>query len=273
MGISNEDFRAVSEFIHKEAAIVLDAGKEYLVEARLLPLVSSEGYNSLSALVSNLRLPGQVVLRKKVVDALTTNETSFFRDILPFNALEKAILPALIESRRTQRRLTIWSAACSTGQEPYSIAMMIREKFPELATWDVKIVASDISPTVLEKARGGSYTQSEVNRGLPAPYLVKYFERNGMQWSVKSILKQMVVFHELNLIGSIGAIPKCDVVFIRNVLIYFDIPTKRMILEKVKRVMHPDSVMVLGTAETTLNIDDGFDRKEVERTHVYGLRR
>jgi len=273
MGISSEDFRAVSEFIHREAAIVLDAGKEYLVEARLLPLVSTEGFNSLSALVSNLRAPGQVILRKKVVDALTTNETSFFRDVLPFNALEKSILPSLIEARRTQRKLTIWSAACSTGQEPYSIAMMIREKFPQLGTWDVKIFASDISPTVLDKARAGSYTQSEVNRGLPAPYLVKYFERSGMQWNVKSILKQMIVFQELNLIGSIAAIPKCDIVFIRNVLIYFDIPTKRMILEKMKRLMQPDAVLVLGTAETTLNIDDGFERKEVDRTHVYGLRR
>ncbi len=268
------EFRFISELVRDRSAIVLEPGKEYLAEARLMPLARREGLSRVGDLVTRLKREKDGPLHRRVVEAMTTNETSFFRDQAPFAALREVVLPALIEKRRQRRRLRIWSAAASTGQEAYSIAMVLAESFArELAGWDVRIIGTDLNAEVLERAREGSYSQLEVNRGLPAAMLVKYFERAGMSWRIGSALRERVEFRELNLAERWPAsLELFDVIFMRNVLIYFDIPTKRTILGQVRRTLAPDGVLFLGAAETTLQLDDHFERIKVERAGCYGVR-
>ncbi len=263
------DFDYVRDLVRKRSAIVLENEKSYLVESRLQPLARREGFASINELVTKLRVTGFDGLHSRVVEAMTTNETLFFRDLQPFEALRKVILPELIEKRMSARQLRIWCAACSTGQEPYSIAMTIKEHFPQLATWDVKILATDLSTQVLEKARSGSFNQIEINRGLPAPFIVKYFDRQGMNWQLKEPVRQMIEFQPLNLIEAWPPMSSMDIVFIRNVLIYFEVQTKKEILKKVRRLLRPDGVLFLGGAESTFNLDDSFARTEIEKTSVY----
>lgn len=259
MAIKAQDFQFVADLARRSAAIVIEPGKEYLVESRLTPLAQKEGFDSLELFLAKLRLdPPASPTHTKVIDALTTNETLFFRDHHPFEALKKGVLPKLIEARAATKKLTLWSAACSTGQEPYSIAMMLRESFPQLKDWQVSIVATDISPRVLQQARLGLYNKIEINRGLPAIYLVKYFTKIDENWQLKEEVRKMVDFRMLNLIQPFFAMPVCDVVFIRNVLIYFDTPTKQGILRNIRKLLAPDGYLFLGTAETTLNLDVGF---------------
>jgi chemotaxis protein methyltransferase CheR len=259
MAINTSDFAYVADLARKNAAIVIEPGKEYLVESRLTPLAKTEGFDTLEAFLSKLRLdpvPGPRLA--KVIDALTTNETLFFRDHHPFEALKKGVLPKIIEARAAAKKITIWCAASSTGQEPYSIAMLVRECFPQLRDWTVNIIATDISPRVLQQARLGQYNKIEVNRGLPAIYLVKYFTKQDDTWTLKEDVRKMVDYRMLNLIQPFNGLPVCDVVFIRNVLIYFDTAMKQSILRNIRKQMAPDGYMFLGTAETTLNIDAGF---------------
>jgi len=271
--ISPEDFAFVSRFIYDESAIVLEVGKEYLVESRLLTTARKRGLKDIHELVEQLRRAPTAELQRMVVEAMTTNETSFFRDVDPFEALRKAVLPELLKSRAAERRLRIWCGAASSGQEPYSIAMLLREHFPQLAGWKVELVSSDISVEMLERCRAARYSQLEVGRGLPAPLLVKYFERDGAQWRLKPEIREMVGFFELNLAGPWPAMEPFDVVFMRNVLIYFDTDTKRQILGKIKRLLRPDGYLFLGGAETTFNIDDGFVRETSDRVSFYRLAR
>ena len=268
------EFRFISELVHDRSAIVLEPGKEYLAEARLMPLARREGLSNVGDLVARLKRDKDSPLHRRVVEAMTTNETSFFRDQAPFAALRDVVLPALIEKRRQRRRLRIWSAAASTGQEAYSIAMVLAESFArELAGWDIRIVGTDLNAEVLERAREGSYSQLEVNRGLPAAMLVKYFERVGMSWRIGPALRERVEFRALNLAERWPAsLDLFDVIFMRNVLIYFDIPTKRTILGQVRRTLTPDGVLFLGAAETTLQLDDHFERIKVERAGCYAVR-
>jgi len=272
MSLLENDFLFVSEMVRREAAIVLEKGKEYLVESRLAPLVQKGGYADIADMVQKLRDNGEVVLKGKIIDALTTNETSFFRDMKPFEMLQKEVFPQLIEERKSTRTLNIWCAAASTGQEIYSICMVLREHFPELEGWDVKITGTDICQEVLDKAERGIYSQIEVNRGLPASMLIKYFTKNEEQWKVKDDLKSMVSFKKMNLVQPWGNLGKPDIVFMRNVLIYFDIEVKKEILGNVKKIMQPDGFLFLGAAETTLNIDDDFIRRPFERGGCYTLR-
>jgi chemotaxis protein methyltransferase CheR len=259
MAISPPDFSYIADLARRRAAIVLEPGKEYLVESRLTPIAQKEGHAGLADFIARLRVGSDTSpAHARVVDALTTNETFFFRDHHPFEALRKTVLPKLIQDRAGARRITIWCAACSTGQEPYSIAMMIREHFPLLASWKVSIVATDLSPRVLDQARAGTYSQIEVNRGLPAIYLVKHFSQTGSAWVLREDIRKTVEFRELNLIQPWGSMPVFDVVFIRNVLIYFDVPTKQAILRNIRRHMAPDSHLFLGAAETAINLDAGF---------------
>lgn len=251
---------------------MLDDGKQYLVESRLQPLARREGLTNVAELVKELQGSSRNGLHQKVIEAMTTHETSFFRDIRPFDALRRAVLPELIAARSATRTLRIWCAACSTGQEPYSLAMLLRENFPQLQGWDVSILATDLSMQILEKAREGIFNQIEINRGLPAPYLLKYFQRQGMNWRVKEDLRQMVNFRPMNLIEPWPLMPPVDVVLLRNVLIYFDINTKKSILSNVRRLMRPDSYLFLGGAESTFNLDDAFKRVELEQSSVYCLR-
>lgn len=270
MAISVAEFEFVRSLARTEAGLVLDAGKEYLVESRLQPVARSAGV-SLEELFVKLRgTKGEI--RDKVIDALTTNETTFFRDVEPFEMLRTTVLPELIESRKRERQISVWYAASSTGQEPYSVSMLIREHFPQLETWDVQQFGTDLSPTAIARARAGRYGQVEINRGLPANYLVKYFKREGPEWRVSDAIRSMVRFEEMNLVRPWPTMKPVDIVMIRNVLIYFDVETKKQILERIRKVLRPDGYMFLGGAETTINLDDNFTRQQFNRSGCYRLK-
>jgi chemotaxis protein methyltransferase CheR len=263
-------FDQIRTIVRERSAIVLEPGKEYLVEARLAPIVRARGLGSIEEL-ARLLTPSNPELVTEVVQAMTTNETSFFRDQYPFDALQKQVLPEVLRKRQNTRSLNIWCGAASTGQEPYSIAIVIREHFPELAGWDVRIFATDLSTAVLERARSGRYRQLEVNRGLGAAQLVKHFERDGLDWKLKPNILSMVQFSQLNLLDNWLSLPKVDVVFLRNVLIYFDVEVKKTILRKVRQHLASDGFLFLGGAETTLNLDSAFERAPYERASCYRL--
>ncbi|MEO5798034.1 MAG: protein-glutamate O-methyltransferase CheR [Gemmatimonadales bacterium] len=272
MALSIDEFNFVRSFVRERSAVVLDSDKQYLVEARLTPLLRGEGLPTLSHLVSKLRIERFGPLALRVVDAMTTNETSFFRDIHPFEALRTTILPELIATRQATRRLTIWTAACSSGQEPYTIAMMIRKSFPALASWSVRILATDISSQMVARTQLGRYSQLEVNRGLPAQYL-PYFRRNGLEFEIDPAIRNMVETFQLNLVESWPvAIPRVDVIFLRNVMIYFDVPTKKDLLGRMRQRLAPDGALFLGGAESPLNLDDGYERVPIAQAGCYRLR-
>lgn len=271
MAIGQLELEYVRDLVYRRSAIVLDAGKDYLLESRLAPLARQRGMASIDELVARARA-NALDLQKWIVEALTTNETSFFRDIHPFEALRDEVFPRLMEARRATRRLHVWCAAASTGQEPFTIAMTAREHFPELATWDFKIIGTDLCEAVLERAREGLYRQLEVNRGLPATMLVKYFEREGSDWRIKPELRRVVEFKKLNLIEPWPSLGTPDVVFIRNVLIYFDVATKKAILDRMRNTMAFDGALFLGGAETTLNLDDGFERVQAGKAAYYRMK-
>lgn len=268
MSLSPTEADFVRKLVYDRSAIVLDESKEYLIKSRLESLALETGHESIDALLGETRR-GTVGLESKVVEALTTNETSFFRDVAPFECLKKNLLPKVLEKRQTSRSLTIWCAACSTGQEPYSISMLLHEHFPNLADWNVRIFGTDISDQVLERARSGRYRQLEVNRGLPATMLIKYFTRSGTQWEVAEHVRKRVEFSNLNLIGEWKLSRRPDIVFLRNVLIYFDVPTKRKILERVAREMIRDGGLFLGASETTLNVDPQWTRVGCDKAGYY----
>ena len=221
------------------------------------------GFATVDLLVDKLRTDERGKLGTDVIEALTTNETSFFRDIHPFEALKTLVLPELVKARATTKTLRLWCAASSTGQEPYSIAMIIREHFPALATWNVQIIATDINKTVLERAKLGVFKQLEVNRGLPAMMLVKHFEKDGADWRIKEPLRKMITFQELNLLDRWPIFSQQDVIFMRNVLIYFDVATKKKLLARVRETMRDDGYLFLGGAETTMNIDNQLQASRV----------
>lgn len=265
--VSTTDFAFISDLVRARSGIVIGPDKVYLVTSRLLPLARQQGVSSIAALVALMRDPVEERLRVAVVEAMTTNETSWYRDVHPFTVLSQHVIPE-VTKRRFDRRLTIWSAACSTGQEPYTIAMSSLDN-PALADWQVSIVATDISEDVLTKARTGRYTQLETNRGLPAAALVKYFERVGMDWQIKPVVQNMVDFRQLNLGNPLPSMPLFDVVFLRNVLIYFDTEMKQRVLRRVRQVLRPGGFLFLGAAETTLGLDDTFTRVQFGPAMVY----
>lgn len=271
--LTEAEAKYLRDMVHSYTGIALDANKHYLLESRLLPVARGEGLGSLNELVVRLRAEPlhSSALLSKVVEAMTTNETSFFRDLNPFEALREKVLPALIASRAATRTLHIWSAACSSGQEPYSIAMLIREHFPQLNDWTVRILATDFAPAMLAQARTGRYSQLEVNRGLPVRTLAKYFEQDGTSWRISEDVRRMIEFRSINLIQTWAAMPTFDVVFMRNVLIYFDQETKRTILKKLRLALRTDGYLFLGGAETTLNLDDAYERVEFGRIAYYRL--
>lgn len=257
-----QDFEFVCRLVRDRSAIVLEPGKEYLVEGRLAPVARQLGLESVAALVGQLRASPGNGLATQVVEAMVTTETSFFRDHHPFETLRKTVLPDLIRLRANERRLDVWCAACSTGQEPYSFAILLREHFPNLADWQVGVLATDLSGEVLSRARDGRYTQFEVNRGVPAGLLVKHFRQHGATWELNEDVRRRVQFRELNLAKPWPTLPRMDLVFLRNVMIYFDIDTKKAILGRVARMLRPGGYLLLGGAETTLNLDDSFRRVE-----------
>ncbi|MBY0489619.1 MAG: protein-glutamate O-methyltransferase CheR [Gemmatimonadaceae bacterium] len=262
-------FEYVRQLVLTRSAIVLEAGKEYLVESRLLPLAKVHGFNTLDDFIDAMAANSFGTMHRQTVEAMTTNETSFFRDIHPFDALRKHILPELIAKKALTRQLNIWCAAASTGQEPYSMVMLLKEHFPELATWKVSFLATDLSNAVLAKARSGRYGQLEVNRGLPAPLLVKYFTKDGTEWIIREELRNQIDFRELNLIEAWPTMMPLDLVMIRNVLIYFDIPTKKKILTNIRQRLAPHGYLMLGGAETTMGLDDQYERVQIDKGIAY----
>jgi len=272
MSVSHDDAAFICDLVRRKSAILLDVDKQYLIEMRLSQLACNQGYADVAALVAEAR-SGVHGVAVKIVEALTTHETLFFRDIQPFEALKKELLPKLAVDRAGTRHLTIWCAACSSGQEPYSVAMLLLEHFPALAQWPVRIIATDISRQILEKARQGRFTQMEVNRGLPAAMLVKYFERCGMSWQLKSEVRRLVEFRQLNLIDGWNITPRPDIVFLRNVLIYFDVKDKRAILDRVRGSIADGGTLFLGAAETTFNVADGWERLATDKHTYYRVQR
>jgi chemotaxis protein methyltransferase CheR len=273
MSVTRTDFEYVRTLIHQRAGLVLEEGKEYLVESRLSPLAEKEGFDSLREYLGRLQRDTFNGSHRKLIHAMTTNETLFFRDIRPFELLRTRIIPELIAARAGDRHLTFWSAACSTGQEPYTVAMTLREFFPQLQGWNLRIIASDLSSDVLARAIRGRYTQLEVNRGLPIKFLVKYFTRDGDDWQIREEIRRMVEFREINLTEAWSFLPKIDVVLLRNVLIYFNQETKRKILGKMAPLLPATGYLFLGSAETTLNIAEEFEPLPGVAAGCYRLKR
>jgi chemotaxis protein methyltransferase CheR len=269
--VTPEDFQFIGKLLLERSAVVLEPGKEYLVETRLAPIARKLELESIADLVARLRMPGSNGLITQTVEALVTNETQFFRDVHPFESLRKTVIPDLIRRRSSERALAIWCCASSTGQEPYSLAMLLREHFPELQTWKVSLLATDLSRDVLARAREGKYNQIEVNRGLPAPLLVKYFQQQGTHWQLKEEIRRLVEFRELNLSQPWPFLPRMDLILNRNVMIYFDIPTKKSILSRLARILRPDGYLLLGGSETTFNLEDSFRRVEDLKAGFYQL--
>jgi chemotaxis protein methyltransferase CheR len=269
--MTDQEFDAVRRLLRERTAVVLEDDKRYLAEARLGPVAKRLQLESVEELIARLAQDPGGDLRTAVVEAMVTTETSFFRDQHPFETLRQIGLPELMERRRAERRLSVWCAASSAGQEPYSLALLIREHFPELAAWNTVLLASDVSGEMLARAREGVYNQAEVNRGLPATLLLKYFEQRGPDWELDESVRRMVDFRQLNLAGPWPELPPMDLVLLRNVMIYFDVDTKKRILDKLTRVLRPDGYLLLGGSETTYNIDNRFERIEPYRAGFYRL--
>jgi chemotaxis protein methyltransferase CheR len=270
MSITAQSFRFVQELVRAESAIVLDLGKEYLVESRLAPLARAGGATDVDAYVAEVSRRRAPAALRAIVEALTTNETSWFRDSEPFVTLRTTVLPTLAASRQG-RPIRVWCAASSSGQEPYSIAITALDT-PELGGGVVEVVGTDLSEEMVSRARAGEYSQLEINRGLPATSLVRHFERAGTGWQVRPEVTKHVSFRTLNLIRPFPPMGRFDIVFLRNVLIYFDTATKRDILNRVRQVMTPDGVLFLGAAEMMTGIDDGWERLPGGRSSIYRLR-
>lgn len=257
------DFEFLRQLVLDQAGIVLDPDKAYLIERHLAPLARRTGHDSIAAMLRELKQRPRNELLPQVVEAMTTNETSFFRDAMVFESLRSAVIPELMRQRRGERTLDIWCAACSSGQEPYSMLMLLRENFPELGSWKVRYLVSDLSNEMLERTRNGTYSRHEVSRGLPLAMLHKYFEpRDGGSWQAKADLRAALDVRRINLIDDWPRMPALDLVMIRNVMIYFDQETKRRILNRIKARMAPHGFLFLGTAETPRLLDDDFVRAQ-----------
>ena len=248
----------IADLLKQRSGLVLGAEKNYLLESRLTPLMRKNQMASLDDLVVALKKDPKGTLANEVVEAMTTNESLFFRDGRPFEQLKKTLLPSLATTRAANRTLRIWSAACSHGQEPFSIAMTIKEMGPAFAGWRVEILATDIAQEVLARAKSGLFTQFEVQRGLPVQLLVKYFAKSGTRWQVDAAVRAMVTFKEFNLLEDPRTLGPFDLIFCRNVLIYFDAATKRKVLDGLAQRLAPDGALILGGAETVLGVTEAF---------------
>jgi chemotaxis protein methyltransferase CheR len=253
-----EDFGYLRKLLKERSGLVLAPEKQYLAESRLLPLARRNGMHTLTELIAKLKTPQAATLASDVVDAMTTNETFFFRDKVPFEQFRDAIMPALLAARAREKRIRIWCTACATGQEPYSLAMALKGMGAALAGYKVQILATDLCAEVLERARAGIYSQFEVQRGLPIQQLVKFFSQIGERWQIAPEIRAMVQFRTLNLLADFKPLGTFDLVFCRNVLIYFDQPTKTAVLERIARQMPDDGFLVLGAAETVVGLTESF---------------
>lgn len=264
-----QDFDYLRKLLKDRSGLMLSGEKQYLAESRLLPVARRHGMTTLAELVGKLKTaPAAAPLTSEVVEAMTTNETFFFRDKLPFEHLRDTIMPSLIAARAREKRIRIWCTAASTGQEPYSIAMTLKDMGSALAGYRVDIVATDLSMEVLDRAKAGIYSQFEVQRGLPIQQLLKYFTQTGDSWQIAPEIRGMVQFRTLNLLNDFAALGTFDLVFCRNVLIYFDQEAKIGVFERVARMMPDDSYLVLGAAETVVGLTDAF-KPMIEKRGLY----
>jgi chemotaxis protein methyltransferase CheR len=261
------DYAYVQQLLLEHAAMQLSTAQDYLVRSRLEPVAKRAGLSDLNALVAQLRRDSFGSLHTQVVEAMTTHETSFFRDLHPFSALKSSVISEIV-ARKSDHTLRVWSAACSTGQEPYSLAMLLME-LPQLKNWKIQILATDLSRATLERAKSGTYSALEVGRGLPARMLAQHFERSGASFQIRSGLRALIEWRQLNLAGRWGLLPPFDLVFMRNVLIYFPAPMMLQVLKTVRTTMHPDGYLFLGTTENMLGMATGFDTVAIGKTMLY----
>ncbi len=267
-----QEFKYLCELIRSVSGMQTTSDKQTVLEARAVAFAHEEKIPSLCSLLSQLQSPSSAELRTRFVERVAIQETYFYRDSKPFDALREHIIPSLMRQRVSTRSLCLLSIACATGQEPYSLAMLIRESFPSLASWHVKILGMDFSREALRRARLGRYNEIEASRGLPAALLAKYFTRQGDVYEANPELRAAVQFNHMNLIEQWPSIPSCDVLMLRNVLIYFDLDAKRQILERVKRVLSPGGFMFLGGSETTLGVHDDFIPVRIGTAVCYQVR-
>jgi chemotaxis protein methyltransferase CheR len=268
--INVENYRFLQQHVYTNSGIVLEGDKHYLFESRLTPIVREMNLGSINDLCALLRATRSDEIGRKVVEAMTTNETYFFRDPAHYESIRKILLPRIREEHGDTKRLRVWSAAASSGQEAYSLAMLLLEE--GLGDWNVQILGTDYSSAMVERARLGKYQQIEVNRGLPAAYLVKYFRRNGMEWQLSDAVRRMARFETMDLRASLRAIGPFDLVFCRNVLIYFDRETKIKILKEIHGTLYRRGWLLLGGAETAFGIEHWFDREDAGRVTLYVAR-
>jgi len=258
--MTGPDFEHFCQFIRMRSGLVLTPEKAYLVSSRLAPIARAEGLPGVPELLARLRAGAPEALVQRCVEAMCTHESFFFRDGAPFEQLAQRVLPQLIEARRGgSRSLRIWCAACSSGQEPYSVAMVLQELAAQLSGWKLEVVATDLSEPILTKARSGLYSDFEVNRGLSPERLKRWFVREGQSWRISPQLQQVVSFRTHNLLHGVSGLGAFDVIFCRNVLIYFDVAQKRTILADLARILSPDGALFLGSAETVLGVTDAFE--------------
>lgn len=256
------DYNFMCALLRDKSGLALPIGKDYLLESRLMPLVRSEGLSSLEDLIAAVRAAPDSAVAAKVVEAMTTNETLFFRDRMPFEQFKTVVAPFLREARAAEKRVRIWCAACSAGQEPYSLAIMLHENNLFPLDWNIEIVATDLSSAMIDKARRGIYSQFEVQRGLAARLLIKYFQQVGEVWQILPAIRAMVSFEQFNLLDNAAKFGAFDIIFCRNVLIYFDRDTKMQVFDRLSRQIRPDGYLVLGTAESVLGVTDVFTSYE-----------
>lgn len=271
MSLTQEDFHFVRSLIREEAGLTLDDDKDYLVTTRLGRLAADQDAGDVGRLLQRVRASEDRTLRLAVTNAMTIQETYFFRDPWFFTALREEVLPALMRARAEERTLRIWCAASATGQEIYSICLLLEEHFPELAAWPLEIIATDFSDSALAYARAGDYSQMEVNRGLPAMLLLKYFTRQGLRWHVRPAIRERIHFGHVNLVGTWPPLPQFDLVLLRNVLIYFDEATRRDVLARVRLQMRSDGYLFLGGTESPLGLVDDFQAGADGRACYYRL--
>ncbi len=255
--MTDDEFALISDMLRRRSGLILPADKAYLLESRLRPVVRKHGLANLSA-IATLVMRQNPQVCDDVIDAMTTNETSFFRDMRPFTTFREVVLPALMAGRAMRKSFRILCAGASTGQEPYSLAMILAEEAAKLRGWNCEIVAIDISSSALERARAGIYSQFEIQRGMPTPLLLKYFHRAGQEWQIAETLRTMVRFRDFNLLNDLAPFGQCDVVFCRNVLIYFDAVTKARTLRNIARRLPEDGALYLGASETVMGLTDAF---------------
>ena len=268
--IYSENYRFLQEHVYSQSGIVLEGDKHYLFESRLAPIVRQLGLGSINDLCALLRATREIEVGRHVVEAMTTNETYFFRDPGHYDAIRSVLLPKLKEERRDYRRLRFWSAAASTGQEAYSLAMLLLQE--GLSDWNIQILGTDFSAPVVERARSGKYHQIEVNRGLPTALLVKHFRRSGVDWQLSEPVRRLASFETIDLRQSMRALGPFDLVFCRNVMIYFDAETKKNILRQLHGTLFRGGWLMLGGAETAFGVEDLFDRETVGSAIVYVAR-